>query len=166
MLPKNAKPPLAWALLAIAASLIGCAKSGSSGGGAIGGSGLPTSQLDAQIAAAIGDPTTCVLIADAATGKVLYRYGDDFNCTRGLPACDQPGLINAKSALQFAARTGGRFASCNSLPDGSRQVGWAEAPIQSTKRSLVYSAVIEGQRALPGHEINARLYDAFQKAGL
>jgi hypothetical protein len=155
------------ALVAAISGLAGCQKAATSGGSVIGGSGLPTSQLDSQIAAAVGDPTTCVLIADAATGKVLYRYGDDFNCTRGLPACDQPGLINAKSALQFASKAGGgRFASCNSLPDGSRQVGWAEAPIASTKRALIYSAVIEGQRALPGHEINARLYDAFQKAGL
>ena len=107
-----------------------------------------------------------MLIADAATGKVLYRYGDDFNCARGLPACDAPGLINAKTALQFATRPGGRFASCNSLPDGSRQVGWAEGPVQSiASRSLVYSAVMEGQRALPGREMNARLYDAFRRRG-
>ena len=66
------------------------------------GQGLRTNQLDTQIAAAIGDPSTCVLLADARTGQVVYRYGDDFNCVR----------------------------------------------------------------ALPGHEINARLYDAFQKAGL
>jgi uncharacterized Zn-binding protein involved in type VI secretion len=154
----------ALAVTAVALAVCGCKPSG--GGGLIGGGGLPTSQLDSQIAAAIGDPTTCVLIADAASGKVLYRYGDDFNCVRGLPACDAPGLISGKTALQYAARPGGRFASCNSLPDGSRQVGWAEGRVQSTKRSLVYSAVMEGQRALPGREMNARLYDAFQKAGL
>ena len=153
----------ALAVVAIAILLAACAPHG---GGATSAGGLPTTQLDNQIAAAIGDPTTCVLLADAATGKVLYRYGDDFNCARGLPACDAPGLINDKTALQFATRPGGRFASCISLPDGSRQVGWAEGAVQSTKRSLVYSAVMEGQRALPGHEINARLYDAFQKAGL
>src|ERR1700682_5931407 len=114
----------ALALLAIAASLTACTRVGPPGG--VGGPGLPASQLDNQIAAAIGDPTTCVLLADAATGKVLYRYGDDFNCARGLPACDAAGLSNAKTALLFAARPGGRFASCNSLPDGSRTVGWAE----------------------------------------
>jgi hypothetical protein len=130
------------------------------------GKGLHDYRLDNQIAAAIGDPTTCVLLADRATGKVVYRYGDDFNCSRGLPACDSAGLLNAKSALQYATRPGGRFASCNSLPDGSRTVGWAEGPVQSAKRSLVYSAVMEGQRALPGHEINARLFDAFSKAGV
>jgi uncharacterized Zn-binding protein involved in type VI secretion len=155
---------LASIAFATAAVLCGCKPSGS--GSLIGGDGLPSSQLDNQFAAAIGDPTTCVLVADAASGKVLYRYGDDFNCVRGLPACDAPGLINAKSALQFAARPGGRFASCNSLPDGSRTVGWAEGPVQSSTRKLVYSAVMEGQRTLPGREINARLYDAFQKAGL
>lgn len=130
------------------------------------GKGLHDNRLDTQIAAAIGDPTTCVLLADRATGKVVYRYGDSFNCVRGLPACNSAGLLNASAALRYATRPGGRFASCNSLPDGSRTVGWAEGPVQSTKRSLVYSAVMEGQRALPGHEINARLYDAFQKAGL
>jgi hypothetical protein len=155
----------ALALLAIALFATAC--SAKTSGTATGGGGLPSGQLDNQIAAAIGDPTTCVLIADAASGKVLYRYGDDFNCVRGLPACDAPGLINAKTALPFAARPGGRFASCNSLPDGSRQVGWAEGAVQSVAgRKLVYSAVMEGQRALPGHEMNARLYDAFNKAGL
>ncbi len=149
-------------LVAIAALLAACSPPG---GGSSGG-GLPSNQLDNQIATAIGDPTTCVLLADAATGKVLYRYGDGFNCTRGLPACDAPGLINATTALQFAARPGGRFASCNSLPDGSRTVGWAEGAVQSTKHNLVYSAVMEGQRALPGREMNARLFDAFSKAGL
>jgi len=152
----------ALAFLAIATFFAACSPRGGTSAG-----GLPSTQLDNQIATAIGDPTTCVLLADAATGKVLYRYGDDFNCTRGLPACDAPGLINAKTALQFATRHAGRFASCNSLPDGSRQVGWAEGPVQSVAgRKLVYSAMMEGQRALPGHEMNARLYDAFNKAGL
>jgi hypothetical protein len=31
---------------------------------------------------------------------------------------------------------------------------------------MIYSAVMEGQRALPGHEMNARLFDAFEAAGL
>ena len=130
------------------------------------GQSLPTGQLDNQIAAAIGDPTTCVLLADAATGKVVYRYGDDFNCSRALPACDSANQMNAKDGLKDAAAPGGRMQSCPSLPDGSRMVGWAEGRVQSDKRNLIFSAVMEGQRALPGHEMNARLYDAFQKAGL
>jgi hypothetical protein len=128
--------------------------------------GVHSSRLDALVAAAIGDPSTCLLLADANTGKVVYRYGDDFNCSRTLPICDGQGVMNAKGALQYAARPGGRMASCPSVPDGSRMVGWAEGRVQSTKHALTFSAVMEGERALPGHEINARLYDAFQKAGL
>jgi hypothetical protein len=128
---------------------------------------LHDNRLDSQIGTAVGDPSTCVLLADRASGQVIYRYGDDFNCTRALPACDAPGTLTAKDALKFAAQPGGRMASCPSVADGSRTVGWAEGPVQSvTKRDLIYSAVMEGQRALPGHEINARLFDAFQKAGL
>lgn len=128
--------------------------------------GAPPSRLDTQIAQAVGDPSTCVLLADAATGQVVYRYGSDFNCDRMLPACDRPGQLNARQALSFATRAGGRLASCPSVPDGSRTVGWAEGPAPSKARRLIYSAVMEGQRALPGHEINARLYDAFTAAGL
>ena len=128
--------------------------------------GAPPSRLDTQIAQAVGDPSTCVLLAVAATGQVVYRYGSDFNCDRMLPACDQPGQLNAHTALAFATRPGGRLASCASVPDGSRTVGWAAGPAPSKSRPLIYSAVMEGQRALPGHEMNARLFDAFEAAGL
>jgi hypothetical protein len=148
----------ALALLAAAASLAAC--------GPKSGQGLHTNQLDNLIANAVGDPSTCVLLADAKTGQVVYRYGDDFNCARTLPACDSSSAMNARGALQFAGRPGGRMASCSTLPDGSRTVGWAEGRVQSARRDLIFSAVMEGQRALPGHEMNARLFDAFQKAGL
>lgn len=158
-LTQAARPRLRALALALAAALVACTPKADAG--------LHTTQLDNQIAAAIGDPSTCLLLADAKTGQVVYRYGDDFNCSRTLPACDAPDPTNAKTALQFAARPGGRMASCASVADGSRQVGWAEGKVQSVAgRNLTYSAVMEGERALPGHEINARLFDAFQKAGL
>ena len=159
----------ALALAAIAGLAVAqlCACTPKTGQGLGQGQWLDTSALDNQIAAAIGDPSTCVLLADAQTGNVVYRYGTDFNCARTMPACDVAGVMNAKTGLQYAKRPDGRMASCASVPDGSRQVGWAEGPIQSVAgRNLVYSAVMEGQRALPGHEMNARLFDAFQKAGL
>ena len=125
---------------------------------------LNNNALDNAIARAVGDPSTCVLLADRASEAVVYRYGSNFNCSRALPACDRPGTLSADSALSLAAA--GRFASCPSLPDGSRTVGWAEARVPHTRRDLVYSAVMEGQNALPGHEINARLADAFSSAGV
>jgi hypothetical protein len=129
--------------------------------------GIHDTRLDTQIARAIGDPSTCLLLADRKTGQVVYRYGDVFNCERQLPACDRSGSLNAQQALALASQPGGRLASCASVPDGSRMVGWAEEPVQSAKgRNLVYSAMMEGERALPGHEMNARLFEAFRKAGV
>jgi hypothetical protein len=127
---------------------------------------LPQNALDQAIGQAIGDPNTCVLIVDRKTNKTIYSYNEGFNCVRGLPACDRPGFLSAKQAVAFAALPDGRRASCNSVPDGSRTVGWAEGPVPSKKGDLVYSAVMEGQQALPGHEMSARLYDAFTSAGL
>jgi hypothetical protein len=143
--------------VAVVAALAGCSGPNRSG--------LPTDALDRVVADAIGDPNTCLLLADRASGSVLYRYGAPFNCVRGLPACDRPGFLSAKQAVALAA-AGGRKASCPSNADGSRTVGWAEGKVASQKRDLVYSAMMEGQTALPGQEMNARLYDAFQKAGL
>jgi hypothetical protein len=127
---------------------------------------LPVDSLDHAIADAIGDPATCVLLADATTGKILYRYGAQFNCVRGVPACDRPGFMSATQALSLAATPGGRGASCASQPDGSRTVGWAEGRATSRRRTLLYSAMMEGQTAMPGHEIAARLQGAFERAGL
>jgi hypothetical protein len=128
------------------------------------GAGLPTAALDHAIADVVGDPDTCVLLADAATGKIVYRYGQPFNCERGVQACDRPGAISAIQA--FASRPGGREVSCPSNADGSRMAGWAAGRATSSRRNLTYSALMEGQTALPGHEIAARLDGAFRRAGL
>lgn len=127
--------------------------------------GLPSTQLDQAIGGSIGDPTTCVLIADRATGRIRYRYGQLFNCVRGMPACDRPGFLNAKAALKLAS-VPPRGQSCPSNPQAARQVGWAEGVIGGSSGTLIYSAVMEGDRALPGHEMNVRLYDVWTKTGL
>jgi hypothetical protein len=127
---------------------------------------LQTDVLTAQIETSIGDPNTCVLIVDRATGKTVYSYNDGFDCVRGLPACDRHGYLSARQALALAATPGGRETSCPSVPDGSRMVGWAEGKVPSSKHDFIYSAVMEGDRALPGHEMAARLEENFANAGL
>lgn len=145
--------------LAAALGLAACAKP------PVGG-GLPSDALDQAIGASIGDPTTCVVIAERSSRKVLYTYGQRFNCVRGLPACDRPGYMTAQQALALADTADGRGASCPSNADQTRNVGWAEGRIASRKHDLIYSAVMEGDRALPGQEMIARLADAFGSAGL
>jgi hypothetical protein len=149
------RTPLLCALLALAAA---CTPKS--------GQGLDHDALDAAIGRAVGDPATCVMLADRASGKVVYRFGDGIECARTLPRCDGPGTITVQGALALATQPGGRMVSCPSNADGSRTVGWAAGKVPNTKRDLIYSAVMEGERALPGQEIAARLADAFGNAGV
>jgi hypothetical protein len=130
------------------------------------GRGLNTDALDDAVGKAVGDPATCVLLADRASGQVVYRYGDASTCARALPRCDGAGQITAADALKLAGAPGGRLISCPSSADGSRTVGWAAGRVANTKRDLIYSAVMEGERALPGQEMSARLAEAFADAGV
>jgi hypothetical protein len=120
-------------------------------------------ELDAAVARAIGDPNTCVLIADAKSGRLQYRYNTQAACERQLPACDRTGLTNAGELLDRAPK-GAVALSCDTLADGSRGVGWAAGPIAGA--DLVYAAVMEGDRALPGRVMADRLAGAFRRAGV
>ena len=130
---------------------------------------MPSGQLDSQIAAAVGDPSTCVLVADAASGKELYRYGEHFNCDRELPACDAVTPMNAHAALKLG-RDPGRPDGQLQHPARSGSPHGRLGPRVEVQKRLSQPDLLGGdgkaKRALPGHEINARLYDAFQKAGL
>lgn len=130
------------------------------------GSDLPGDALDHAIGGAIGDSATCVVIADAATGKSLYTYGKASNCSRKLPRCDGPDDLSADAALALADKPDDRGASCPSNDDGSRRVGWAEGRVKTKRGHWLYSAVMEGETALPGQEISSRLAQAFRAAGL
>jgi hypothetical protein len=44
-------------------------------------------ELDAQVSKAIGDPASCLLIAKAGSGRLLYRYNSATACDRELPNC-------------------------------------------------------------------------------
>ncbi len=136
---------------------VACARNGPS---------FPSDALDRTIAASIGDPDTCVVIADRTTGKTVYTYGESFNCARRLPACDRPGQLTANAALALAKGAEPRTASCPSNASASRMVGWSAGRVSSPNRDLIYSAVMEGERALPGQEMSARLTQAFGDAGL
>lgn len=121
--------------------------------------------LDAAVSKAVGDPNTCVLIAEAGSGKVLYRYNSATTCAREFPACDQPGTRKLSGLLDAVAKDGQpRTLSCNTQADASRGVGWAAGPVAGTK--FVYAAMMEGERAFPGRMMADRLEGAFRKAGV
>lgn len=126
--------------------------------------GVDETKLDTYVSDAIGDPNTCVLIGRAGSGDVVWRYNTHTTCGRALPACDRPATQTVGDLLNATAKDGKpRKLSCDSSPDGSRGVGWASGPIAGHK--LVYAAVMEGQRALPGLIMADKLEGALQDAG-
>jgi hypothetical protein len=145
------------ASLAIGLALAACSPNGPPG--------VDKAQLDEAVSRAIGDPNSCVLIAERGSGKVLYRYNSATACANEFPACDEPGKRKLGRLLDATAKDGqARTLSCYTLPDRSRSVGWAAGPVAG--RDWVYAAMMEGERAFPGRMMADRLDNAFRRARL
>ena len=155
---RSRRPPeaiLTAAAFVLALTISGCAPSAPPG--------VDRDQLEAAVSQAIGDPNSCLLIAERSSGRVLYRYNTATACARAFPACDRPGEAKLGALLKATAADGRpRMLSCNSLADASRGVGWAAGSIAGT--DLVYAAMMEGERAFPGRMMTERLTGAFRKA--
>jgi hypothetical protein len=129
--------------------------------------GVDKDVLDAAVSRAIGDPDSCLLIAEQESGKLVYRYNTHTACARALPACTgaTSGLQTVDDLLQATRKDGQTHTlSCSSTADASRGVGWASGPIPG--KGLVYAAMMEGNRAFPGRMMADRLFRAFKDAGL
>jgi len=129
--------------------------------------GVDKDTLDAAISRAIGDPASCLLMAEQASGKLVYRYNTHTACARPLPACAgaSSGTQTIDQLLKATEKDGlTRTLSCSSTTDASRGVGWAAGPIPG--KGLVYAAMMEGDRAFPGRMMADRLSQAFKDAGL
>ena len=129
--------------------------------------GVDEARLADSVGRAIGGPNTCVLLADKA-GKVVWTGGGYITCSRNLPTCGGV-TTTAQTVLEGAIGKPSRFASCPSGP-GVNTVGWAMGPVPTSQgkpeRGLYYVAVMEGERALPGREVQDRAQEAFARAGL
>jgi hypothetical protein len=152
---RSRRPRKALAAVLAATSLAACSPTAPPG--------VDRDDLDAAVSRAVGDPNTCVLIAQAGSGKVYYRYNTATTCAREFPACDAPGLRQIKDLLEATAKDRQpRALSCNTQADASRGVGWASGPIAGT--DLVYAAMMEGDRVFPGRMMADRLEGAFRRA--
>jgi beta-lactamase class D len=60
---------------------------------------------------------------------------------------------------------GGKTGTCRSSPDGERQVGWWVGRLKTPTRDLVFAAVNEGETAVPGAEVEARMRQVFADVG-
>jgi hypothetical protein len=129
--------------------------------------GVDEERLSSAVGRAIGSPSTCVIVADAA-GKMVWRGGGYITCSRNLPSCDG-GDVTAEAVLKASLGKPSRFLSCPSPSGGANTVGWAMGPVPAgegkVSSGLRYVAVMEGERALPGREVQDRVEGAFEKAG-
>lgn len=125
------------------------------------GSGLPAgvdeNRLTEAVGSVIGDPATCVILADKASGKVIWRSSSQAVCRTPRQACTRPGTMTVEDLAAAAAKG-------TTLQTGCESVSWAAGP--TARPDVVYAAVMYGERALPGREIALRLENAFQRGGL
>ena len=124
--------------------------------------GVDKAVLDEAVSRAVGDPGTCVLIAEG--GKTVYQYGTHMVCGRSLPTCVEQGTQTLEQLLN-AAGAERKTASCRSNPEGTRIVAWASGPVEG-RPGMTYAAVMEASEAPPGIVIADKLATAFARAGL
>jgi hypothetical protein len=143
--------------LTLAAALCACAPNAPKG--------VSKDKLDDAVGGAIGDPATCVLIAERPSGKVVYQFNNHIACGRQLPACNGKSTQTVQQVLKATLADGEpRLASCTWPNDPTKGISWAAGPIPG--KDLSYAALMEGQRALPGRMMAERLDDAFKAAGV
>ena len=148
----------AWAALALAAlSLAACAPGAPKG--------VDKDKLDAAVSDAIGDPNTCMMIAEQPSGRIVYRYNTATTCDRKLPSCQGDAQWKLKDLLAATVKDGQpRTLSCNTTADASRGVSWLAGTIPG--KGLAYAAVMEGTRTFPGRMMADRLEPRLKDVGL
>ena len=129
-------------------------------------SGVDPDALKAAVGDAVGDPNTCVLIAEAGTGRSVWRYGSSRACGTAWPACSGTEVRTVEQLMKTAGREGAEvWASCPSNADRSRTVAWAAGPVPG-RPGLVFTAVMEGPNTPPGVVLGDKLRGALERGGL
>ena len=120
--------------------------------------GVDKAVLLQNVGAAIGDSATCVVLAQASSGQVIWRSSSMTVCSVGRQACTKPGETTVLKLAEDVAK------GAPPVTTGCESVSWAAGP--TTREGVVYAAVMYGERALPGMEIARRLEGAFKDSGL
>ena len=129
-------------------------------------SGVDPDALKAAVGKAVGDPNTCVVLAEAGTGRSVWRYGSSRACGTAWPACSGAKVRTVDQLMKTSGREGAEIrASCPSNADQSRSVAWAAGPAPG-RPGLVFTAVMEGPNTPPGVVLGDKLRTAFERGGL
>ena len=113
--------PAAITLSAAALLIFACSPAGPEG--------VDPSVLDREIGRRIGDPLTCVLLAERGSGKIVYRYGTNTVCARTYPGCQGQAERTVEDLLKnFDPAAEGRRAGRGPRPGLRRGDGGAAGP--------------------------------------
>ena len=119
--------------------------------------GVDPDLLAQAVGESVGDPGTCVVLAERDSGKIVWKSAKSYVCARTLPSCVTSAETSVEALAKEAAKGGVLMTGCSN-------VTWAAGPTR--REGLVFAAVMQGERALPGIEIARRLDKAFERAGL
>ena len=119
--------------------------------------GVDPDILAQAVGQSVGDPGTCVVLAERETGNIVWKSAKSYVCARTLPSCVTSAERSVEDLAKEAAKGGVLMTGCSN-------VTWAAGPTR--RENLVFAAVMQGERALPGIEIARRLDKAFERAGL
>ena len=128
--------------------------------------GVDADVLERAVGDAVGDPNTCVLVGQAGSGRIVWRYGTGIGCSTVWPACSGTQTRTVADLMKGTGHQGAEIrASCASNPDRSRTVAWASGRVPG-RPALVFTAVMEGANTPPGVVLGDKLRGAFERAGL
>ncbi|OXE34958.1 MAG: hypothetical protein CGW95_16775 [Phenylobacterium zucineum] len=127
--------------------------------------GVSSERLEAALDDRVADLNTCVLIGQAGTGRVVFRYGTHVVCGQAWPTCQGTDLTSAVAQLPLVAKSRSPSnRSCPTKGDHSRSVGWASGPVEG-HADLVYVTIMEGTTAPPGMIVAEHTARALRDAG-
>jgi beta-lactamase class D len=141
-------------------ALAGCGKVKTPAAGAGAPGAFDKAKLEAAIDQKFGGVGTCVIVADTASGRRLYRYGNHQVCMRQLPPCSTFKIANSLIGLDAGVVTPATVFKWDGTPQ--RVSAWEHDADMKTafKQSIVwwYQRVAR-QVGLPAYEERLKAFD-------
>jgi beta-lactamase class D len=106
--------------LAVCVAIVPALTACSPRGGGKGQPPLNEDKIEAAINRTMGGGETCVALADTATGRVLYQYGNAGVCMRGLPPCATFEIANDLIGLDLGLIQPGAVVKWDGTPQPVR----------------------------------------------
>ena len=102
--------------------------------------GVDPDILAQAVGQSVGDPGTCVVLAERETGNIVWKSAKSYVCARTLPSCVTSAERSVEDLAKEAAKGGVLMTGCSN-------VTWAAGPTR--RENLVFAAVLSRELGLP-----------------